>query len=183
MRNTKHEIIRFWFEETQPQLWFQRSESFEEDIRARFSTTYDMAKDGLCDDWAVDAVGCLALCLILDQFPRRLFRGQAQSYATDDQALLIAKSAVHKGFDQILPHEQRFFVYLPFEHSENMTDQKRNLQLFKAMEHENPLAYRTAQRHFATFERFGRFPQRNAALGRENTPEEESWLAENAGNY
>lgn len=183
MRNTKQEIIHFWFEETEPQLWFQHSEEFDDHIRDRFSVTYDMAKDGLCHDWAIDAAGSLALCLVLDQFPRRMFRGTAAAYATDEKAQLIAKQALHKGFDQVMPHEQRFFLYLPFEHSEDVNDQKRNIALFKAMERENPLAYRTAMRHFQTFERFGRFPQRNEALGRENTPEEEVWLKENAGNY
>ena len=176
MRNSKQDLLNFWFMESDPHLWFSHSEKFVENIRDRFGVTYTLAKDGLCHDWAFDASGALALCLVLDQFPRRLFRGTCEAYQTDETALLIAKQAIHKGFDQILPHEQRFFLYLPFEHSERLADQKRNLELFKSMEHENPVAYNTAQRHFETFERFGRFPDRNEALERDSTPEELEWL-------
>lgn len=178
MRDTRHEIVHFWFEETDPQLWFQQNTSFDAIIRDRFQVTYDMAKDGLCNNWAVDAEGALALCLVLDQFPRRLYRGTAAEFETDERALLVAKQAVSKGFDQVLPHEKRFFIYLPFEHSEMLTDQKRNLELFKKMEEENPLAYRTAQRRYAVIEKFGRYPDRNKALGRPSTPEEEEYLRE-----
>lgn len=176
MRDTKQEVLNFWFMETDPNLWFARSDEFNERIRDRFAVTYDLACDGLCHDWAHDAAGSLALCLVLDQFPRRLFRDTARAYATDETALLIAKQAVHKGFDQILPHEQRFFMYLPFEHSENLGDQTRGLSLFKAMQNENPIAYLTAQRRFETFSKFGRFPQRNEALGRESSADEIEWL-------
>ena len=176
MRNSKQEVRNFWFMETEPQLWFTRSNEFADRIRDRFEVTYELAADGLCHDWAVDAAGSLALCLVLDQFPRRIYRDTVKAYATDDKALLIAKQAVHKGFDQVLPHEQRFFLYLPFEHSENIADQKRNLELFKDMEHENPVAYRTAQQRFDVYERFGRFPQRNEALGRESIADEQEWL-------
>ena len=113
MRDTKQEILNFWFVETEPTLWFQRNPEFDATISDQFSITYDMAKDGLCHDWSVDAAGALALCLVLDQFPRRMFRGTSQAYATDEKALLIAKQAVHRGFDKVLPPEQRFFMYLP----------------------------------------------------------------------
>ena len=176
MRDTKHEIVHFWFNETEPQLWFQRSDDFDARIKDRFSVNYDMAKDGLSNHWASDAEGALALCLVLDQFPRRMFRGQAAAFETDERALLIAKQAVSRGFDQLLRHEQRFFLYMPFEHSERMSDQKRNLELFKAMEKENPLAYAVAQRRYNTVEKYGRFPERNKALGRDTTPEEQDYL-------
>ena len=176
MRDSKQEIIHFWFEETEPQLWFQRSAEFAARIRERFLTTYDMAKQGLCQHWADDADGALALCLVLDQFPRHLFRGTAAEFATDERALLIAKQAIARGFDQLFSHEKRFFLYLPFEHSEQMSDQKRNLELFKAMEKDNPLAYRTALRRYTVVEKFGRFPHRNTVLGRESTPEELAFI-------
>lgn len=176
MRDTKYEIVHFWFDETDPRLWFQQSESFEVALRDRFSVTYEMARDGLCQGWAVDAEGALALCLLLDQFPRKMFRGTPAAYETDEKALLTAKQAIHKSFDQLLPHEKRFFLYLCFEHSEVMSDQKRSLELFKGMARENPVAYAVAQQRFAAFERFGRFPDRNAALGRESTPEEIEYL-------
>lgn len=181
MRDSKHEIIHFWFEETEPQLWFQNNPQFDDRVRDRFAVTYDMAKDGLSNNWAVDAEGALALCLVLDQFPRRLFRGTAGEFATDEQALLVAKQAISKGFDQLLSHEKRFFLYLCYEHSERFSDHKKNMELFKSMEDENPVAYRTAQRRYDVIEKFGRFPQRNKVLGRQNTPDEEQWLTDGGG--
>ncbi len=178
MRDTRHEIIHFWFEETEPQLWFQENPQFDERIRDRFSVTYDMAKDGLCNHWGMDVDGSLALCLVLDQFPRHLFRGTAKEFETDERALLVAKHAISKGFDQLMPHEKRFFLYIPFEHSELLTDQKKNLDLFKSMEEENPLAYRTAKRRYGVIEKFGRFPDRNKTLGRSSTPQEEEYLTQ-----
>ncbi len=177
MRDSKQEIVHFWFDETEPSLWFQNNPAFDAKIRERFSLIYDMAADGLCNSWASDAEGALALCLVLDQFPRRMFRGQAKAFGTDEKALLIAKQAVARGFDQLYAQEKRFFFYMPFEHSEKMSDQKRNLELFKAIERENPLAYLVAQRRYAVIEKFGRFPDRNVALGRESTPEEIAYLS------
>jgi uncharacterized protein (DUF924 family) len=181
MRDTRHEIIHFWFEETEPQLWFQRNDQFDARIRDRFSIIYDMAKDGLCNNWATDAEGSLALCLVLDQFPRKLFHGTAAEFETDERALLISKQAVSKGFDQVLTHERRFFLYIPYERSERLSDQKKNLELFKSMEHENPVAYRTALRRYDVIDKFGRFPQRNKVLGRESTPDEIEWLEKTGG--
>jgi uncharacterized protein (DUF924 family) len=180
LRDTKHEIVHFCFEETEPRLWFQRSDEFDAIIKDRFAMTYDMAKDGLCNGWNVDAEGCLALCLVLDQFPRRLFRGTAAEFETDEKALLIAKQAISKGFDKIINPEKRFFMYIPYEHSERLSDHKKNLEHFKSMEDDNPVAYFVAQRRYAVIEKFGRYPERNAALGRENTPEEKAYLVERA---
>lgn len=182
MRDTRHEILKFWFEETDPRLWFQVSSAFDFDLRARFETSWTMAKDGLCDHWADDPAGCLALCLLLSEFPRKMFRGTAQAFETDQIALVIARRAVMRGYHTLLPHEQRFFMIIPFERSENIEDHGKNLELFKAMETENPVAYRTAQRRFETIRRFGRYPDRNVALGRETTPDEAIWLIENIGN-
>ena len=176
MRDTRQEITHFWFEETEPRLWFQRSDEFDSIIKDRFAMTYNMAKDGLCNGWNVDADGCLALCLLLDQFPRRRFRGTAAEFETDERALLIAKQAISKGFDQVLSPEKRFFLYIPFEHSERLSDQKKNLELFKSMQDENPVAHFVAQQRYAVIEKYGRYPERNAAMGRENTPEEKAYL-------
>jgi uncharacterized protein (DUF924 family) len=181
MRDTKHEIVRFWFDETDPQLWFQNNSSFDAELRQRFGPTHDMAREGLCDHWSSDGDGCLALCLLLGQFPRHMHRGTPLEFETDEKALLNAKKTLHKGYDQMWGHEKKFFVYICFERSELMTDQKRNLDLFKSMERENPVAYRTAQRRYDVIKKFGRFPQRNAVLGRESTPEEIEWLKENGG--
>lgn len=97
--------------------------------------------------------------------------------ATDEKALAIAKHAISRGFDQVFAQEKKFFLYLPFEHSEKAADQKRNLQLFESMVSENPIAYHVAKQRYEIFEKFGRFPERNAILGRQNLPEEEDYLA------
>ena len=176
MRDSRQEILHFWFEESDPSSWFQISDKFDEQIRERFSVVYEMAKDGLSNHWADDADGALALCLTLSQFPRRIYRGKAQAYESDDRALIIAKQAISRGFDQLMPHEKRFYFYMPIENSENLTDQKRNLDLFKAMQDENPIAYTVAERRYNTIEKFGRFPERNAALDRDSTDEELEYL-------
>lgn len=176
MLNSQKDILDFWFVETTPQQWFQISEEFDQTIRDKFLKLYEQAADGQMDDWQKNADGCLALCLLLDQFPRNMFRGEAKAYATDKKALLISKQAIHKGFDTILNPVQRRFLYLPFEHSENLPDQKRSVELFKSMEKDDPLGYEYALRHLEVIEKFGRFPGRNKALGRENTPEEQEYL-------
>lgn len=178
MRDTKQEIIHFWFEETQPQQWFQSNPEYDAVIREHFAVTYEMGKDGLCHDWAVDAEGALALVILLDQFPRHMFRGTREAFATDEKALLFAKQAISKGFDQIMEPVKRGFLYVPFQHSENMSDQNRSAELMGAMKNENPAGYNYAMRHKAVIERFGRFPGRNAVLGRDSTPEELEFLKE-----
>lgn len=181
MRDGRLEIIHFWFEETPPQLWFQVSEEFDRQVIDRFSGVYDMAKDGLSNGWASDAEGALALCIVLDQFPRHMFRGTPRAYETDAKALLQSKQAIQKGFDQILDPVKRGFLYLPFQHSEDLAEQKRSVELYGKMQHENPTGYRYAVRHLEAIERFGRFPHRNEILGRTSTPEELVFLKERDG--
>lgn len=177
MRDSRHEINHFWFEEVSPTLWYQSSEDFDAQIRDRFLEIYELAADGLCDGWRSDADGSLALCLVFDQFPRRMFRGEARAFATDGKALLAAKNAVAKGFDQILPALWRRFIYLPYQHSENLTDQKKGLSLFESIRQDDPAGYEQARRSHETIEKFSRFPQRSKVLGRTITPEEEEFLA------
>ncbi|MCB1651036.1 MAG: DUF924 domain-containing protein [Alphaproteobacteria bacterium] len=181
MRDTQDEILYFWFEELAPSQWFQSSAAVDADIRERFLVTHEMAADGLCNSWAVDAEGSLALIIVLDQFPRHMFRGEARAFATDEKALLIAKQAVHKGFDQVLEPVKRGFLYLPFQHSEVLSDQGRSVELFGAMAEENPAGDMYARRHYVPIEKFGRFPHRNQILGRQSTPEEIQFLKENSG--
>ena len=181
MRDTQGEIIHFWFEELEPQQWFQQSDAVDEEIRERFSVTHEMAADGLCNHWNVDAEGCLALVIVLDQFPRHMYRGSPKSFASDEKALLIAKEAVHKGFDQVLEPVKRGFLYLPFQHSELLSDQKKSVELFGAMAEENPAGDMYAKRHLVPIEKFGRFPHRNEILGRESTPEEIEFLKTHKG--
>lgn len=176
MLDTKNDILTFWFEEISPQQWFQVNAEFDELIRQRYLKIYEAASQGDMDHWQGDADGCLALCLVLDQFPRNMFRGKPEAFATDKKALLISKHAIHRGYDTILSAPKRRFLYLPFEHSENLNDQKKSLELFKSMKNDDPLGYDYALRHYEVIEKFGRFPSRNAALGRDSTPEEEEYL-------
>jgi uncharacterized protein (DUF924 family) len=177
MKDSKQDIVQFWFEEATPRQWFQVSPEFDQQIKDRFSTLYDMAAQGLCEEWKRDVQGCLALCLVLDQFPRNMFRGSAKAFATDKEALLLSKQAIHRGYDQVLPAIRRRFLYMPFMHSENLPDQRRSLELFGKMQAEDPLGYEHARRHCHEIERFHRFPYRNKVLGRENTPEEDEYLS------
>jgi uncharacterized protein (DUF924 family) len=176
MRDSKQEVLKFWFEETVPAQWFQKNDAFDAELRERFMTVYDMATKDMCDEWARDAYGALALCLVLDQFPRNMFRKSPRAYATDAKALVIARGAVHKGFDQILEPVKRRFLYLPFEHSEVLEDQKRSVSLFETMRDVDPLGYEYALKHHEVIEKFGRFPHRNAVLGRDSTEEELDYL-------
>ncbi|WP_435639957.1 DUF924 family protein [Micavibrio aeruginosavorus] len=183
MRDTKQDILHFWFSETEPVQWFQKNPDFDQSIRERFRLTYTMARDGVCDHWASDADGCLALCLVLDQFPRNMFRDSAEAFATDEKALKTARLGIIRGFDQILPVIKRRFVYLPFEHSEAMDDQNRAVELFATMRDDDPLGYEYALRHRDVIERFGRFPHRNAVLGRDNTAEELIYLSQPGAGF
>lgn len=176
MHNSKHDILDFWFNETLPQQWFQVSEEFDALIRERYGILYHNAASGMIDDWQTDSDGALALCIILDQFPRNMFRGRPEAFATDKKALLVAKQAIHKGFDIILTPLKRRFIYLPFEHSENLNDQRRSVQLFETMKNDDPVGYEHALKHLQVIERFGRFPGRNAALSRSSTEEELEYL-------
>ena len=183
MRDTKQEVLNFWFVETDPSLWFQKNAEFDTLITDKYESTYIMAQDGLCDTWAGDADGALALILILDQFPRNMYRNTRKAYATDNKALLIAKQAISKGFDQVLVPEKKRFMYLPYMHSEAMSDQVKSVSLFKAMSDVDPLGYEYALKHYAVIEEFGRYPHRNQALERENTTEEKNYLSKNDSGF
>ena len=177
MKDSQKDILDFWFVEATPPQWFQKNEVFDDMIRDRFMPIYDMARAGLCDSWMRDADGCLALCITLDQFPRNMFRNSSRSFESDGKALLVARHAVKNGFDQVLNIQKKRFIYLPFEHSENLDDQILSVEFFAAMKDEDPLSYDYALRHFKVIEQFGRFPHRNHVLGRTNSPDEEEYLA------
>lgn len=183
MRNSQQEILGFWFEEISPSLWFQNNPEFSATLKDRFFLAYEMARDGLCSGWKSDAKGCLALCVLLDQFPRIMFRDAREAFATDDKALLTAKHAVSKGFDQLVTPAKRRFLYLPYQHSEKLVDQRKSVEFFTKMERDDPLGKEYALRNLAVIEEFGRFPQRNAILGRENTPQEAEYLAHGAAGF
>jgi len=168
-------VVDFW-RQAGPQKWFKKDEAFDAQFKARFEAAHEAAAGGALDAWAADAQGALALLLLLDQFPRNVFRNSPRTYATDGQALAIARQAVDAGLDrQIDDPALRAFFYLPFMHSESLADQDRSVQL---CQHAGPENLRFAKHHRDIVARFGRFPHRNALLGRQSTPQEQQFLRE-----
>jgi uncharacterized protein (DUF924 family) len=173
------EVIAFW-REAGPDRWFQKDEAerraFDQEVRQRFLALHERAAAGELKAWEANADGALALLLLLDQFPRNMFRGTARAYATDADARAVAAAALLKGFDAQVAPDMRTFFYLPFEHSEDIADQERALALYKAAGDADDLKW--AELHADIIRRFGRFPHRNAALGRTTTAEEQKFLDE-----
>ena len=167
------EVLDFWFG-LDRKYWFRKDAAFDAEIRARFLPLYERAAAGQLAEWTGAPRSCLALVILLDQFGRNMFRGSARAFAADPLALEAARAIVGAGWDASYTAEQRSFAYLPFEHSESLADQERCCALMKPLGEE---LYRYAERHREIIARFGRFPHRNAALGRESTPEEIEFLA------
>lgn len=175
------EILCFWFgglEEkdfAEPRKsWFAAEPDFDAEIRRLFLDDYNRAARGEFHSWRDTAQSCLALTIVLDQFPRNMFRNDPRAYASGETALATAEYAVRTGFDREFPPVARSFFYLPFEHSENLEHQQRSVELTSALPYDSRTAafMEHAKGHKETIERFGRFPHRNAILGRESTPEE-----------
>jgi uncharacterized protein (DUF924 family) len=187
------DILAFWFGRPGDpaygqarSVWFRKDAGFDDEIRSRFLADVEAALAGQLAHWAATPDGLLALLILLDQFPRNLFRGEARAFAGDAQARALAATAVAEGWDQPLSAVEKLFVYLPFEHSESLADQERSLALFTelAAAHagcEGFLDY--ARRHFEVIARFGRFPHRNAALGRDSTADEAAYLAQPGSGF
>lgn len=167
------EVVAFW-REAGPERWFKKDAAFDDDIRRRFLALYEDAAAGKLSAWEQNAEGALALLILLDQFPRNMFRGKARAFATDPLARAIAAGALVHGFDAQAPDGMRGFFYLPFEHSEDLADQERCVSFHKAVGDADGLKW--AEIHADIIRRFGRFPHRNAALGRATTPEEQQFL-------
>ena len=187
---TPADILAFWFADgpdTFREAWFRRDDAFDAAIRERFGAAAAAARSGGLDDWAEMPDCALALLILLDQFPRNLHRGSAEAFASDAHARKIARDVVlaHR-FDLALTPTERVFLYLPFEHSEAMADQDLSVALFEGLR-DDPRQAKPggtidyAWRHRAVIARFGRFPHRNAALGRTSTPEEQAWLDAGGG--
>jgi uncharacterized protein (DUF924 family) len=170
---TSEDVLRFW-RDAGPKKWFSKDAAFDATIRARFMATHQAAAAGKLADWEQTAEGALALVIALDQFPRNMFRGSARTFATDPLAHQIADRAIAKGFDRLVPPIDRQFFYLPFEHSETLADQERCVALFRAVDDAESLKW--AELHADIIRRFGRFPHRNAVLGRVTTAEEQAFL-------
>jgi len=174
-------VNRFWFEELKPEDWFKKSEQRDETIKQRFAALYDRLREGVPVSWLETPDGYVAAIVVLDQFPRNIFRGEKRSFATDPLALSLAKDAIARGFDAELPPIKRWALYLPFEHSEDAADQVRCIELMTALG--NPVALDWALRHKAVIDRFGRFPHRNAILGRGTSEEEAEFLKEPGSKF
>jgi len=172
-RQSAEDVVAFWLAAGH-ERWFEPDEAFDTAIRQRFAATYEDAVAGRLSAWENSPEGALALVIVLDQFPRNMFRGSARSYATDPPARAVAGKAIEKGFDQRIAMPQRSFFYLPFEHSEQLADQERSVALMGATSDADLLKW--AELHADIIRRFGRFPHRNAVLGRTTTPQEQAFL-------
>jgi uncharacterized protein (DUF924 family) len=170
---TAAEVLAFW-RAAGPDKWFEKNDAFDTDIRARFLATYEAAAAGRLAAWEGDPDAALALVIVLDQFPRNMFRNDARTYAADPLARAVADRAIARAFHQRFPPIERRFFYLPFEHSENLADQERSVALCRAAGDEEGVKY--AEIHADIIRRFGRFPHRNRVLGRATTPEEQAFL-------
>jgi uncharacterized protein (DUF924 family) len=172
------DVLAFWRAAGRDK-WFERDDRLDAQIRSRFLATYEAAAAGRLDDRQSTPAGTLALLILLDQFPRNLFRNDARAYATDTKARAIAKRAIAKGIDRLFALPERRFFYLPLMHSENLVDQERSIALCREAGDEEGVKH--AEIHAYIIRRFGRFPHRNRALGRDTTDEERAYL--DAGGF
>ncbi len=191
MSATAQDVLDFWFAEAGVAHWFAADAAFDAQIRERFGAAVEAAADGRLDGWAATPSGWLALLILLDQFPRNLYRNDPRAWAADASAQRMALSGLARGDDRQLPAVQRVFAYLPLEHAEDMALQQRSVALFEALCADAPAEQRKpfgefldyARRHREVIARFGRFPHRNAALGRPDTPEEALYLAQPGAGF
>lgn len=176
---TAQDVLDFWFSDRMEPNWFAKSDKIDTEIRDRFAATHKAAHRRDLDPWAETPDGALALVIVLDQFPRNIFRGTGHAFGSDDLALDHARAAVDAGHDRQIDPKRRVFLYLPFEHSEDLSDQTRSVELFETLGDPGYLDY--ALQHHKIIERFGRFPHRNALLDRPNTPAEDEFLKTHTG--
>jgi uncharacterized protein (DUF924 family) len=175
---TAREVVAFWAE-AGPAKWFAKSDAFDADIRTRFFALHEAAARGELWGWEGTAGGALALLILLDQFPRNLFRGSAHAFATDQAARMVAERAIARGFDRQVEASLRAFFYLPYMHSEDLADQTRCVALYEVLGNAENLKFAVIHRDIIA--KFGRFPHRNRCLGRLTTPEEQAFL--DAGGF
>ena len=192
MPGNPSDVLDFWFGGADEpgygefrDAWFEKSDEFDAEVRDRFGDVYERAAGGELDNWREKAESCLALVIVLDQFPRNMFRGDARTHAADAEALETAAYAVERGLDRELPPFQKMFLYMPYMHSEDVADQRRSVELFELLAGEpgGPDVTEYAVGHREIVERFGRFPHRNAVLGRASTPEEAEFLTQPGSSY
>ncbi|MDJ0509331.1 MAG: DUF924 family protein [Crocosphaera sp.] len=190
--NEMRKILAFWFGEPEDfdygkprKFWFIKDSEVDQQVHDTFLPVYEQAVSRKLDEWKDTPLSCLALILLLDQFPRNMFRNLPQSFATDNHALELAQYAVSRQFDgQLLP-VQRWFIYLPYEHSENLIHQQQAIALFSMLSNDpdSQSAIKFAGHHYQIIERFGRFPHRNKILGRISTSEEIEFLSKPGSSF
>lgn len=190
-----HDILCFWFGEPQSAgasyaqrrlLWFGKNIRIDQTIRDRFLDLHTRAATGELDHWQEAPESCLALIVLLDQFSRNLFRADPRAFETDSKVLAIAKQAIARGFDQQRSPLERLFIYLPLEHSEDLDDQHRSVELMRQLAIDHPElddCYDYAVRHLKVIQEFGRFPHRNTVLGRKTTPVEAEFLKQPGSSF
>lgn len=190
-------ILHFWFGDRvevtdvylkgRMQFWFGKNPVVDKEIKDRFELQdYKLSVEGKTVPWRETPRGCLAQILVFDQFPRNMFRGDHLMYATDAQALETAKHAVAQGYDKSLSPVERMFLYMPFQHSENIEDQTIGVRLFEELARESTLLtddLKYAKMHYDVIKRFGRFPHRNEILSRRSTPEEVEFLGQPGSRF
>lgn len=182
MSDLAKEIIDFWMNKVGPENWYQSDATLDAEIKARFEPIWEKAKAGEYCAWMCTPEGCLALVLLLDQFPRKMFRGSAEAYLTDGAALAAAKRGIVMGHDLKTDEPERQFFYLPMMHSESLMDQERCVRLMSLrMPRVGSEGILHAKAHRDVIRQFGRFPHRNAALGRNSTGPESAYIT--AGGY
>ena len=177
---TPREILNLWFAEATRPMWFNSTAQFDREMRERFEATYQAGKRGELTEWERDVEGALGLVILFDQLPHHFYREQAESFTMEAQARAIARRIIWRELDRTLAPERQAFAYLPFMHSENLDDQEQSVQLFSQPGLENNLKW--AQHHRDIVRRFGRFPHRNAILGRASTADENEYLR-SQGSY
>lgn len=179
MAEWQDEVLEFWFGELTPQDWFSGAPEVDRRIRDRFEPLYRRLAEAIPPEALTDGRSALATVIVYDQFPRNLYRGKAAAFGTDDMALHVARNALDKGLVDQVREEARSFLYMPLMHSEVLADQERCVDLFKSVGNEEALRY--AVEHCDIVARFGRFPHRNKALGRQSTPAELEFLKTHDG--
>ncbi|MES9871510.1 MAG: DUF924 family protein [Candidatus Sedimenticola sp. 6PFRAG7] len=168
------DVLAFWYSESVSGQWFSSTPELDGEIGDRYGQLWEMAVNHELDSWIQSAEGCLALAIVLDQFPLNMFRGEARSFVSEQQAVEVARYAIGQGFDRQLASKRVSFLYMPLMHSESLDDQALSVECFANAGLEPKLRF--AQHHRGLIRRFGRFPHRNAILGRESTPEELEYL-------
>ncbi len=174
MNNTINEVLDFWYSEENSKKWFNSTSEFDADIKQRFENLWQDAANNKLLAWEESANGCLALCIVLDQFPLNMFRGENKSFQTEQQSIQVARSAITNGFDDEIEKQKVSFLFMPLMHSEVMQDQDLCVACFEKRELEDNLRF--AKHHRGIIEEFGRFPHRNEILGRDSSDEEIAYL-------